>query len=126
MSGWDELGTTLNDVAKVGTKKAGKWFEVGKLHLKLANAEFDLKEIYEKIGEEIYMGRIFDVEASPKIQDLLAKARRQEQKIKKLEEKIRQSDSVGTCVSCHKKIDEESRYCPYCSAPQADYMKNRY
>jgi len=124
--GWNELGSTLNGAAKVGARKAGKWFEIGKLHMKLANSELNLKDIYEKIGEEIYKGRVLDVDASPRVRELLAKASREEAKIRKLQEKIRQMESERTCVSCFKKLEEHDRYCPYCSAPQPDQMKERY
>ena len=126
MSGWDELGTTLNEAAKVGARQAGKWFEIGKLHMKLANAELDLREIYEKIGEEIYKGRIIDVDSSPKIQELLAKAARLEAKIKKLEELIRKAELEKTCLACRRKIEPGTKYCPYCAAPQTSALKERY
>ncbi|MCL1948683.1 MAG: zinc ribbon domain-containing protein [Turicibacter sp.] len=126
MSGWDELGNTLNDAARIGAKKAGKWFEAGKLHMNLANAELDLKEIYEKIGEEIYKGRVLDVRESPKIQDLLVKAARLEEKVGKLKDKIHQSEQGGICPGCFKKIEEGARFCPYCATPQTRGYKDRF
>lgn len=88
MSGWDDLGSTLNDAAQTGAKKAGKWFEIGKLHMQLASAELDLKEIYEKIGDEIYHDWSLHRIRSPKLDSLLEEAFRQERKVKKIKEKL--------------------------------------
>lgn len=122
MSFWDYLQKNMNKTAQAGMKTTSKWIEVGKLNMALNAAKLDLNDLYEQIGEIVYTNKMTDLNHNPELQELFHSVTQQKMKIKQIQNQLNQVREIRTCEQCGALLDEHSKYCPYCSAPQSDQI----
>lgn len=122
MSFWDNLQKNMNKAAQSGVKTTSKWLEIGKLNMALNAAKMDLSDLYEQIGEMIYQNKMMDISHSQVVQELFHEVTRQKMKIKEIQAQISQVREIRSCEQCGEILDETTKYCPYCSAPQSDQV----
>ena len=122
MSFWDNLQKNMNKAAQSGVKTTSKWLEIGKLNMALNAAKMDLSDLYEQIGEMIYQNKMTDISHSQVVQELFHEVTRQKMKIKEIQAQISQVREIRSCEQCGAILDETTKYCPYCSAPQSDQV----
>lgn len=125
MSFWDNLQKNMNKTAQAGVKTTSKWLEIGKLNMALNAARMDLSDLYERIGEMIYQNKIVDISHSETVQELFHQVTLQKMKIKEIQAQINQVREIRACEQCGAILDETTKYCPYCSAPQSDQVEWR-
>lgn len=125
MSFWDNLQKNMNKTAQAGVKTTSKWLEIGKLNMALNAARMDLSDLYERIGEMIYQNKIVDISHSETVQELFHRVTLQKMKIKEIQAQINQVREIRACEQCGAILDETTKYCPYCSAPQSDQVEWR-
>ncbi|MDE5978130.1 MAG: zinc ribbon domain-containing protein, partial [Turicibacter sp.] len=61
MAFWDDFQKTMSKTAEAGIKQTNKWLEVGKLAMSLNAAKLELNDLFEQLGEYIYVNKINDV-----------------------------------------------------------------
>ena len=60
----------MSKTAAVGMKQTSKWVEIGKLTVSLNAAKLELNELFEQIGEYIYVNKINEINQSEAVQEL--------------------------------------------------------
>lgn len=83
MAFWDDFQKTMSKTATVGMKQTSKWVEIGKLTVSLNAAKLELNELFEQIGEYIYVNKINEINQSEAVQELFHQVSLQKGKIKK-------------------------------------------
>lgn len=61
MAFWDDFQKTMSKTAETGIKQTSKWLEVGKLSMSLNAAKLELNELFEQIGEYVYVNKVTDL-----------------------------------------------------------------
>lgn len=122
MAFWDDFQKTVSKTAEAGIKHTSKWVEIGKLSVSLNAAKLELNELFEQIGEYIYVNKITEINQSETIQELFHQVSLQKTKIRKIQRQISQIKQIRTCEICGAKLDDDAKYCPHCRAPQSDQI----
>lgn len=125
MAFWDDFQKNLNKTADISVKTTNKWIEIGKLNISLNAAKLDLNEIYERIGEYVYESKLVDVKQSQELQELFHEVSKQKVKIREIQAQLNQLRNIYHCEQCGAEIDSNTKYCPYCSAPQSHQVEWR-
>ena len=122
MAFWDDFQKNMNKTANASIKTTSKWIEIGKLNVALNAAKLDLNDLYERIGEYVYQNKIVDVKQSDELQELFHEVSQQKMKIREIQAQLNQMRSKYHCEQCVAEIDANTKYCPYCSAPQSNQI----
>lgn len=125
MAFWDDFQKNVNKTANASVKTTSKWIEIGKLNVSLNAAKLDLNDIYERIGEYVYQNKIVDAKQSDELQQLFHEVSQQKMKIKTIQVQLNELRKIRRCEQCGAEIDPNTKYCPYCSAPQSDQLEWR-
>ena len=122
MAFWDDFQKTMSKTAETGIKQTSKWLEVGKLSMSLNAAKLELNELFEQIGEYVYVNKVTDLTHSQTIQELFHQVSLQKSKIRSIQMQINQVKQIRTCENCGATLDEQAKYCPQCQVPQSDQI----
>ncbi len=122
MAFWDDFQKTVSKSAEAGVKHTSKWIEIGKLTVSLNAAKLELNELFEQIGEYIYVNKMTEITQSETIQELFHQVSLQKAKIRTIQMQINQIKQIRTCENCGAVLDDDVKYCPYCRAPQSDQI----
>ena len=88
MAFWDDFQKTMSKTAETGIKQTSKWLEVGKLSMSLNAAKLELNELFEQIGEYVYVNKVTDLKNSQTIQELFHQVSLQKSKIRSIQMQI--------------------------------------
>ncbi len=99
------------------SKKTNELYKIGKLNLTLNNAYSELDELYQKLGELIYLKRITHVDQSEEAGRLLQDITNQLHEVKRIEQAIANVKNDRVCPYCQHRISSKEKYCPNCYAP---------
>ena len=122
MAFWDDFQKTMSKTAGTGIKQTSKWLEVGKLSLSLNAAKLELNELFEQIGEYVYVNKMTDLTHSQTIQELFHQVSLQKSKIRSIQMQINQVKQIRTFENCGATLDEQANYCPQFQMPQSDQI----
>ena len=122
MAFWDDVQKTMGKTAQTGIKQTSKWLELGKLSMSLNAAKLELNELFEQIGEYVYVNKVTDLKNSQTIQELFHQVSLQKSKIRNIQMQINQVKQIRTCENCGVTLDEQAKYCPQCQMPQSDQI----
>ena len=70
MAFWDDFQKTMSKTAESGIKQTNKWLEIGKLTMSLNAAKLELNDLFEQLGEYVYVHKTSDVTHSEELQEL--------------------------------------------------------
>ena len=122
MAFWNDFQKTVSKTAETGIKHTNKWLEIGKLTMSLNAAKLELNELFEQLGEYIYVNKVSDITHSDTVQELFHQVSLQKSKIRKIQMQINQVKQIRACEKCGAELDENAKYCPQCRAPQSDQI----
>ena len=99
------------------SKKTNELYKLGKLNLTLSGAYGELDDLYQKLGELIYLKRITHIDQSAEAGQLLQAITDQLHEIRRLEASIATVKNDRVCPHCQHRIPSKEKYCPNCYAP---------
>ena len=110
------------DVSKKTGRETMRLAKLAKLNVDLKFEYGKQRDLFKEIGEHVHIGKIDDVQSSPKVRVLLERIAVSDAKIKALIGKINDVKRINSCEYCGYVIDSEKKYCPKCSRPQRRYL----
>lgn len=105
----------LDDVKKFGKNVADKGkdiVEITKLNSQISTEKDNIKDIYVKIGEQVYQS--FKNGEETTYADLCNQIAQIETKIKELTDKVLELKNAYKCPNCGAEVTKENAYCPKC------------
>ena len=111
-----EFGENFKRAVGTITKKSGEVSESTKLSLEINGIENDIEKLYIKIGEIVYDAYKNENDFSHDVISYCDQIAENYAKIEKVQNEINAIKKLKTCPNCHKAIDEQVSYCPYCGA----------
>ena len=113
--------TFLDDVRRIGKNIAEKGkdvLEITKLNTQIASEKDKIKDLYEKIGEQVYNSYLSS--GSSEYEDLCVQIQEIENKIKELTDKVLELKNAVKCSNCGAELTKDTIYCPKCGTKVAN------
>lgn len=110
----------LDDVKKFGknlTDKGKDIVEITKLNSQINGEKDKIRDIYAKIGEQVYQA--FKNGSETGYTDLCNEIVQIENKIKELTDKLLELKNALKCPNCGAEVTKESAFCPKCGTKLA-------
>lgn len=111
----------LDDVKRLGKNIAEKGkdvLEITKLNTQIATEKDKIRELYEKIGQEVYSA--YANGESSEFVDLCVQIREIENKVKELSDKVLELKNAVKCPNCGAELTKDTIYCPKCGTKVQD------
>lgn len=112
----------LNFAAKVATEKASEAIGSGKLAVKIKKEEYNIEELYKKIGEYYYQKRTEGTDLDPEVDEFCLGIDLSKATIAELEEQLKDLKTPAEATSpAESEVTEAPVFsetpCPICGAP---------
>jgi len=111
----------LDDLKRIGRnlKDKGKdVLEITKLNAQISAEKDKIRELYYKIGEEVY--KAYSAGESTVNDEACAKIKEIEDKIKELNAKVLELKNATICPNCGTELDKNVNFCSKCGAKVAE------
>lgn len=105
----------LDDVKKFGknlTDKGKDIVEITKLNSQINAEKENIKELYRKIGEQVYED--YKNSGEGPYAEFCGQIAEIEAKIKELNDKVLELKNASKCPNCGTEVNKESAFCPKC------------
>ncbi|NLW02767.1 MAG: zinc-ribbon domain-containing protein [Clostridiaceae bacterium] len=105
----------FDDVKKFGrnlTDKGKDIVEITKLNSQINSEKENIKELYRKIGEQVYEDYKNSGEST--YGELCGQIAEIEAKIKELSDKVLELKNASKCPSCGTEVNKQNAFCPKC------------
>lgn len=109
---------SVKDGANTVAEKSKDLVEISKLTLSISSEESKIKELYIKIGQEVFekhsKGIYIDPDLVPTCNDLLGMS----DNITAMKEKINELKNKRVCTECNTELADNIVFCPKCGSKQ--------
>ncbi|MGI6086239.1 MAG: zinc-ribbon domain-containing protein [Acetivibrionales bacterium] len=105
----------FDDVKKFGrniTEKSKDVIEITKINSQINSEKDKIKELYAKIGEEVY--KAYAAGQGSAYDELCAEVKQIEDNINQLTAKVLELKNAAKCPSCGAEVGKETAFCPKC------------
>lgn len=114
---FDGLGETISRTARELSEKAENFYEVQKLRNQISGEERVVSKAMETLGRLIYKRYESGEAVDDEIAGICGEISKHMNKINELKGSAAGKAGQKICPSCHRTIDREVLYCPYCGTP---------
>ncbi len=107
----------LDDVKKFGkniTDKGKDVIEITKLNSQIGTEKDKIKDLYVKIGEQVY--KSFGAGESSAFDELCVQIKEIEAKVDELSAKVLELKNAAKCPNCGAEVTKETLFCSKCGA----------
>jgi NADH pyrophosphatase NudC (nudix superfamily) len=105
----------LDDVKRIGKNIGDKGkdvIEITKLNAQIASEKDKIKDLYAKIGEEVY--KSYSAGVASANDEICAQIKNIETVINELTQKVLDLKNASKCPNCCEEVTKETRFCPKC------------
>lgn len=114
---FDGLSETITRTAKEFGERAESLYEVQKLRSRISGEERLAEKARADLGNLVYQRYENGESVDGEIAALCEEITQHLEKIKELKQKAAGRRGQKICPSCHKAVDQEAAFCPYCGTP---------
>ena len=113
----DEVFQSAKQAFGFASQKTGEAIEIGKLQLKVTQAQAEIRKLYEQIGSMIYLSRKNGSDPSTMVDSLVHQIDRLSAEIDAVQARIQQLRQLIKCTRCGAQNAKDALYCSRCGAP---------
>lgn len=109
------MATFFDDVKKFGkniTEKGKDVIEITKLNSQISSEKDKIKDLYVKIGEQVY--KAYSAGESSVYDESCAQIKEIELKINELTAKVLELKNASKCSNCGAEVTKDTAFCPKC------------
>lgn len=112
----------FNDLGKKTTETTSKIAREAKLSMKVTDNKGKIKELYEKIGKEVYENHLREDETSIKelISEKCSAIDTLSKEIEDAKKEILILNNKKLCKKCYAEIEKDAIFCPKCGEKQTE------
>ncbi len=110
----------FNDLGKKTTETTSKIAREAKLSMKVTDNKGKIKELYEKLGQEVYENHLKGDETSIKeiISEKCSEIDTLSKEIEDAKKELLVLNNKKLCKKCYAEIEKDAKFCPKCGEKQ--------
>lgn len=121
---FDSFGETISRTARELSEKAENFYEVQKIRNQISSEEHVVSKSMERLGSIIYKRYESGEAVDDEIAGICGEISRHMNKIHELKGSAAGKAGQKICLSCHRAIDKEVLFCPFCGTACEDKKEN--
>lgn len=119
----EDFKNTFKNIAKSISETSSGLLRSTKLNVEISNKELDLKHLYEEVGHKVSDIYKFGGSLGDPFDEMYLNIKEAEAELKALRHQINLEKGQKDCANCHKQIEKDAEFCPFCGKSQMDETK---